>query len=114
MNPSAQRQWVKPFLNRPILSQKMFVSPCPSHQSRTDRQIDLSRLTILFLPAMFFSCHFLRHNYIPFSVYLYGVPTLGGAGTDIRTVSIISRTVRVQINKLEWSGDWIFQSDYLV
>jgi hypothetical protein len=27
----AQGHWVKPFLNRPTLSRKMFVSPCTSH-----------------------------------------------------------------------------------
>jgi hypothetical protein len=34
---------------------------------------------------------------MPCSVNLYGVPANGRTGFDIRTVSIISRTVRVQI-----------------
>jgi len=52
---------LKPLLSRPILSRKMFVSPCPSHKSGASKQADPSRPAILFLLAMFFSCHFLLH-----------------------------------------------------
>jgi hypothetical protein len=54
------------FINLLILSQKMFVSPCPSRQSGADKQINLSRPATLFLPAMFFSCHFLLHCFYAF------------------------------------------------
>jgi len=111
---SANGVGIKPFLNRPILSRKMFVSPCPSHQSGADRQIDLSRPAIHFLPAMFFSCHFLRHsfqalqrepalrpcqrrNWIWHSNRFHHFPDCAGAD-----------------QKLGWSGYWVFQPDCLV
>jgi hypothetical protein len=111
---SANGIGIKPFLNRPILSRKMFVSPCPSHQSGTDRQINLSRPATLFLPAMFFSCHFLLHSFhalqrepvwcsrqwqdwIWHSNRFHHFPDCAGAD-----------------QKLEWSGNWVLQPDCLV
>jgi len=88
--------------------------PARPTQSGASRQIGFSRPAVLFLPAMFFSCHFLLHIFHVFQHETVQRPLWNRVESGIRTVSIISRTVRLQVKKLGRSGYRAFQHNCLV